>query len=188
MERLKFSVVAFLLVCFTAEGIVLAQLTPERIYLRTSIEKYPPADARPLLKYLDDQRPVADKAMRLVAEGNPDALYALLSSESKKEVSLDQLRALLLRWKEGAGNITSHEYRSQALLAPNDGSSTLELQTVKSQVWYAVQTAKQSDADLFLVVKTSSEGDKNVVSLVQFMDYGDNMPPWLRLPSTKTHK
>lgn len=186
MKRMVFSVVALILIRFSTIGVVPAQLSTERIYLRSSIEKYPPAERQPLLKYLNDQRPIADKAMKLVAEGKADALYALLSSEARKEVTIDQLRALLLRWEQSAGTIASYGYRSQAFLAPNDGSTTLELDKAKSQVWYAVKGTKRGDGGLFMIIKTSSEGGKNVVSLIQFLTYGDKIPPWLRLPSTET--
>ena len=184
MNRMQLLMIATLLFCFP--GVVAAQLQPtietSRSYLRSTIKALPPAEGRSLLQYLDAGRSAADEGMRLCAESKTDALYESMSADFKNKYSLEQFRQLSQMFERAAGKIISYEYRNQALSYPIDNTPLSELGQAKSNVWYAIKTTKLSGEGIFMQVKTVRAGDKHVVSFINFVNYGDNIPPWLLRP------
>ena len=178
MSKLNLTIV-FILFCLPSVGAHQDQITAERIYIRTTIKTYPLSERQPLLEYLDSQRPMADKGMQLFADGKPDDLYELISADAKKQMTLKQFRGLFSAFDQVAGKITSYEYRSQAILFPVDDTPMSELRKAKSQVWYSIKTTKLNGNGIFIAVKTAREDGKLVVSFVNYLNYGDRMPPWL---------
>jgi hypothetical protein len=122
---------------------------------------------------------MADKGMQLFADRKPDDLYELISADAKKQMTLDQFRGLFSAFDQVAGKITSYEYRSQAILFPVDDTPMSELRKAKSQVWYSVKTTKLNGNGIFIAVKTAREDGRLVVSFINYLNYGDRMPPWL---------
>jgi hypothetical protein len=165
--------------CLASVGAQQDQMLVERIYVRTTIKSYPPDERRPLLEYLDSQRPMADKGMQLFADNKPNDLYELSSADAKKTMTLDEFKSIFVAFDQVAGKITSYEYRGQAILYPNDDTPMSELSKAKSQVWYAIKTTKLKGNGIFIAVKTARENGKPVVSQIQPLNYGDGMPPWL---------
>ena len=153
-----------------------------RSYLRSTIKSLPAAAGRPLLHYLDAGRVAADEGMRLFAAGKTDALYESMAADFKGRSSLEQFRRLAQAFEQSAGQIVSYEYRNQALAYPPDNSPPSGLTKAGSHVYYAVKAARLSGEGGFVKVRTVRAGGRHVVSFINFLNYGDNIPPWLLRP------
>jgi hypothetical protein len=117
--------------------------------------------------------------MRLFAAGKTDALYESMSAGFRSRYSLEQFRQLSGVFEQSAGKITSYEYRNQALSYPIDDTSLSDLTKAKSDVWYAIKAEKLNGGGTFMRISTMREGGKQVVSFIDFVNYGDNDPPCL---------
>jgi hypothetical protein len=177
---------------FCLWAVVAAQIQPtvetSRSYLRATIKAFPAAEGQPLLQYLDAGRVAADKGIQFCAEGKMDALYESMSADFKNKYSLEQFRQVSQMFEQKAGKITSYEYRNQALSYPIDDTPLSELAKAKSNVWYAIKTTKLSGEGNFMQVKTVREGNKHIVSFINFVNYGDNIPPWLTYPDAPSKR
>jgi hypothetical protein len=171
---------------FSLSSISVAQIQPTvdtgRGYLRSTIITLPSSEGRPLLQYLDAGRVAADQGMQLFAGGKVDALYDSMSVDFKHQYNLEQFRQLSQVFARSAGQITSYEYRNQALEYPIDKTPISELAKAKTVVWYAMKTTKLSGDGIFMRVKTVREGSKHTVSFIDYVNYGEHMPPWLIHP------
>lgn len=187
MNRTRLLIIAALLFCLPAVGSAQVQPTVEisRNYLRSTIKKAPAAEGRPLLQYLDAGRVAADEGMRLFADGKIDALHESMTADFKNKYSLGQFRQLSQNFEQSAGKITSYEYRNQSLSYPIGDTPMSELAKATSNVWYAIKTTKLSGNGIFMQVKTVREGSKHIVSFINFINYGDNIPPWLLSPDAQ---
>lgn len=164
-----------------------AQIQPTvdtgRGYLRSTIMALPASEGRPLVQYLDAGRIAADEGMRLFAGGKVDALYESMSAEFKNKYSLEQFRHLSQAFERSAGQIAAYEFRNQALSYPIDKSPLSDLAKAKTIVWYSVKTTKLSGNGSFMQVNAVREGNKHIVSYITYVNYGDNIPPWLLQPA-----
>ena len=81
--------------------------------------------------------------------------------------------------RDSTGQITSYEYRAQALEAFGDDPDVHDLTRATSLVYYAIKTTKPSDVQRFLEVHTFLlDGRHQVFSLV-IRQYEGDIPPWL---------
>ena len=158
------------------------QVTAEKGYLRSAIEKYPPAKRRPLVEYLDAAKIVSDKAAQLYSDGNITGLYEVMLPLFKQQVTLAQFRDGVASIEAMEGKIIAYRYRNQALVYPDESTTTVsDLPKAQSEVYYSVTTTKSKDDTVFLIVKTYRNGNQHFVAKVNFQHYGANIPSWLQV-------
>ncbi|MBV9959102.1 MAG: hypothetical protein JO360_11810 [Acidobacteria bacterium] len=183
MRRLSVVISIILLLCLPAAQRSQAQGAAERVYLRPTIETYTPAEKRLFLPYLDEARKAADKGVELLAAGKIDELYQGVHPTLKKLASPEQFREAMEKFEQLSEKPVSYEYRNQALIYPNDSSSMADMSRAQSQVWYAVKSEARKNSNLFLIVKTARIGEKHSIILFDAVNYGGELPPWLRYPN-----
>lgn len=161
------------------------EVTAEKGYLRSTVEAYPLAKRRPLVEYMNAAKSNADKAAQLLADGNVTQLYELMLPLFKKQVTLEEFGQIIASLETTEGKIVSYRYRNQALLYPDDSTTSVsDLNKAESVVYYSVTTTKSKGDKVFLIVRTFRDGNQHLLVKINFQDYSSNMPAWL-LPRTK---
>jgi hypothetical protein len=133
-----------------------------RYYARSAIEACPEEEKkRPVLQLLDELRALADRSVRLFAEGRVNELYALMSTSFRKEYTEGRFREYLVASQQGGGKELHYEYRNQLVKDISGSLETID-QGDYSIVWYAFA----GGADIVLQVYTRREGVKPVVERI----------------------
>ncbi len=147
-------------------------------FLRTTIETYPESERRPILDYLDAARQVADQAVADFSSGKIDPIVSQVDSVSDIR-SEKQSRRDLEEMGKAYGTLGSSEFRNQAIEVSGMHPDVHDLARATSVTFYSVKTAKRSDGELFLAVRTIRMDNQQKVMNVRYLDYRGNIPPWL---------
>ena len=165
---------------------VFTQAGPQRTTTscpRPIIESYPDSESRPVLRYLDESRQVADEFVRLLAEGKFDEIYSLNISvriwvQAEPNVKMD-----LATFEQKQGKVTHYEYRNQHIVY-DLRDPVLDL-SGSVGTWYEVKTTKSEGGVASLLVETHRRRDDNRVTfeVIYFQELGrETVPAWLRYP------
>ena len=172
--RLFAFVLATSLTCRTAEPF--QTNSRQAGFLRTTIETYPESERRPILD-LDAARQVADQAVGLfIWKDRSDCFSGRLRLDIRSE---KQSRRDLEEMGKAYGTLGSSEFRNQAIEVSGMHPDVRDLARATSVTFYSVKTAKRSDGELFLAVRTIRMDNQQKVMNVRYLDYRGNIPPWL---------
>jgi len=118
MQRTYLLIFAFLAVCVWSGLEVRAQ---PRLYgcTRSGFETYPEAEKRPVIRYLDAARKVADKSVRVFFEGHIDQLYSAMSLSFKESHTEKDFLEKFAAYEGQIGKVLDYQYRDQAFTYDN---------------------------------------------------------------------
>lgn len=177
--KLTITLIIFLCSISTVSAQIQPRLKLSDGYLRSSIEKFSENEKRPLLKYLDDGRSVADQAMKLLAAAKYNEFYNSTAKSFKDSYSQEQFRQLIQMFENSAGKILFYEYRNQGLELPKGEPLSSDLSRATSDTHYALWITKAVDGKVFIDIETKIEDGKHKVSFITTEVYKEEIPPWL---------
>ncbi|MCI0388239.1 MAG: hypothetical protein MOB07_05675 [Acidobacteria bacterium] len=164
MRGSRFLILIWLSVCCSA--FTEAQAQPDvEYYRRSTIEACPEENKRPILQFLDEARTLADRSVRLYAEGRIKDLYALMSTIFREDNTEASFRELIAALKLREGKVLERDYHDQSLMDMYGSPLEFDPQKDFSIVRYAVKTTASGDG-IFLQVRTRREGIKPVVARI----------------------
>lgn len=171
-----------LLITLLVTGLSTGQVTKPKdtVFLRKTIETYPEAERRPILEYLDSARTEADKVALNFAASRDEQLDSDFSRLERARGQKIFVREYVNMVRQVYGNVTSFEFRGQALEASPENPDVRDLQRARSAAYYAIRTSKRQDGELFLIIRTVRLGTLHAASYLAVNDYRRNVPPWLQ--------
>lgn len=155
------------------------QITETAGFLRTTIETYPERERQPILDYLDGARSVADEAALELSTNHQDLVYDGIAATARQLGQMIDAKSFAAQMAATFGDVTSFEFRSQALEARGAEPDVHDLARATSAVFYAVRTTKRPDGGLFLVIRTVRIGTAHRLVGLNFTSYVGKVPPWL---------
>jgi hypothetical protein len=178
IRRILQTLLITVLVASLSEG--QATKTKETIFTRAAIEEYPEAERKPILEYLDSAKIVAGRVATNFATGSDEELDVDFSRLAKARGQKIFVREYVNMVRQVYGQVTSYEFRGQALEASAENPDVHDLQRARSAVYYAIRTAKRPDGELFLTVRTIRIGNLHAAAFLGVNDYKGNVPAWLQ--------
>ena len=181
MRKSHFLILIWLSVCGSACTVAQAQY---RLYVcsRSTIEAYPEEEKRPVLQFFDEARALADKSVKLFAEGRMKELYPLMSTNFRKEFTEARLWEKLADVEKREGKILEYEFRIQGLSYAYPPE--IDFQRDKSFVTFAVKTAAKGEG-AYVNVITGREGKEPVVVNIDLGRFSPEYPTELRYRQDK---
>lgn len=178
MRRSSVITLIWLLLCLFVVSEIQAQ---PRLFgcMRSALESYPEAEKRPVIKYLDEARELADQEAKLFAEGRIAELYSGLSPSTKELHSAKEFRERFAEYERKYGKVLDFEYREQSLLF-ND-PTILDLRNVLTLTRYAVRTSGQDDG-VVLEIQTTQNGASPVLGEIEMWRFDTSYPIEKRFP------
>lgn len=163
------------------------QLVQTGVFLRSTIETYPEAEARPILTFLDQGRVVADDATRDLLAGRNAEVFGRIQETARQmgqsvdaDGAIEQIKAMY-------GTVTSVEYRAQGIVGFGNNPDVHDLSKVHAATWYAVRSTTHSSEGLYLQISTLRLKGVTLLAAVTFSTYLGNVPPWLK-PAAGTER
>jgi hypothetical protein len=149
---------------------------------RSTIEAYPEEEKRPVLQYLDEARALADKSVKLFAEGRIKELYPLMSTLFRNEYTEARLWERLADIEQREGKILEYEFRTQSLSYAYPPE--IDFHRDQSTITYAVKTAAKGDG-AYVVAHTKREGKEPVVMNITLDRFSPDYPAERRFPQAR---
>ncbi len=163
------------------------QMVQTGVFLRSTIETYPEAEARPILTFLDQGRVVADDATRDLLAGRNAEVFGRIQETARQmgqsvdaDGAIEQIKAMY-------GTVTSVEYRAQGIVGFGNNPDVHDLSKVHAATWYAVRSTTHSSEGLYLQISTLRLKGVTLLAAVTFSTYLGNVPPWLK-PAAGTER
>lgn len=161
---------------------------------RYEFETYSEAERRPVIRYLDAARELADKSVKLFVEGRIDALYSGLSPSFKEVHSEKEFRENLAESERPTGKVLGYEYHEQWFTYSDPGN--IDVHNGFATTRYAAQTSGW-DGTVIIEVLTSQRGAVPEFLGIGILRSDANTPvdkifpkatgkpcPWIRSPLT----
>lgn len=161
------------------------QLTQTGVFLRSTIETYPEAEGRPILRFLDQGRVVADAAARDMVAGRTAEVIGRLQETAKATGQTVDTAGIVEQFHAAYGTVTSVEFRSQAIVGFGSNPDVHDLTSVLAATFYAVRTTKYPTEGLYLQIAALRLNGEARLSSVSFSRYVGNVPPWLKPAETR---
>lgn len=181
MQKSYFLILIWLSVCGSAFTAAQGQF---RLYgcSRSTIEAYPEEEKRPVLQFFDEARALADKSVKLFAEGRIKELYPLMSTLFRNEYTEARLWEKLADIEQREGKILEYEFRTQSLSYAYPPE--IDFQRDQSNIAYAVKTAAKGDG-AYVEVHTKREGKEPVVMNINLYRFSPDYPAERRFPQAR---
>jgi hypothetical protein len=181
MRKSHFLILIWLSVCGSAFTVAQAQ---PRLYgcSRSTIEAYPEEEKRPVLEFFDEARALADKSVKLFAEGRIKELYPLMSTHFRNEYTEARLWEKLAGIEQSEGKIIEYEFRTQSLSYAYPPE--IDFQRDHSYITYAVKTAAKGEG-AYVGVYTKREGKEPVVVNIDLSRFSPDDPAEMRFPQAR---